>query len=142
MGLRMDAQLVPRRLGKIDLVVFRRLLDVRERQIAVFVGDAHHLIEPRDSVPDMPRIRQRLFSLLWKSKYGLRQVTLHRKAPVLFMRLPRCCSHLFEPSSAQSMLASAAWTKGVTTSHPQPGTQGRPRRCKICPRLSPDLYAY
>ena len=51
--LRMGAELVPRRLRKVDIIVFCCLLDVREGQSTIGIGDVDDLIEPRDGVTHM-----------------------------------------------------------------------------------------
>lgn len=70
----MNTELVPIRLGEIDIVVARCLLDVCERHGAVGIGNVGNLIEACDRVSHMCSISQWLFPLLWKRKHGVRQV--------------------------------------------------------------------
>jgi hypothetical protein len=49
-ALRVNAELVPIRLRKIDIVVLCSLLDVREGQSSIGIGDADDLIEPRHRI--------------------------------------------------------------------------------------------
>jgi hypothetical protein len=64
--LRVNAKFPPRRLRKIDVIVLCCLLDGREGQCTIGIGDADDLIEPCDCVAYVLRIRQRLFSLVRK----------------------------------------------------------------------------
>jgi hypothetical protein len=91
-GLRMNAELMPVGLGKIDVVEARRLLDVRESYFAVGIGYVDDLIEARDSIPDMGSVSQRLFPLLGKREHSVRQRASRGELTVLFVRLPgRLC---------------------------------------------------
>jgi len=68
--LRMDAKFPPRRLRKLDVIVLCSLLDVREGQRTIRIGDVNDLIEPCDSIAHVLRIGQRLFSLVRKGING------------------------------------------------------------------------
>ena len=59
---------MPVGLREVDVVVLRGLLDVRERQRALVVGDVDHLIEARDRVAHVRGVGQRLLALLGKTK--------------------------------------------------------------------------
>ena len=61
MRLRMNAELVPVGLGKIDVVVARGLLDVRERHGAIGIGNVGNLIKACDCISYVRSIGQRLF---------------------------------------------------------------------------------
>lgn len=61
----------------------RRLLDVRERKLAVGLGHVGHLVEPRDRVSHVPSIRQRFLPLFRKGIDAVRQVALRGEATVL-----------------------------------------------------------
>jgi threonine synthase len=93
--LRMNAELVPIGLGKIDVVVARGLLDVCERLGAIGIGNVDHLIETRDRIPHVRSISQGLFALLGKRKDRVRQVASGGEVAVPFVRLPGCfrCCH-------------------------------------------------
>jgi threonine synthase len=93
--LRMNAELVPIGLGKIDVVVTRGLLDICERLGAIGIGNVDHLIETCDRIPHVRSISQRLFALLGKRKDRVRQVASGGKVAVPFVRLPGCfcCCH-------------------------------------------------
>jgi hypothetical protein len=64
----MNAELAPRRLRQVDVVVLRRLRDIRKSQRPVGVGNAGDLIEPGDGVANVARVGQRLLALLRKGK--------------------------------------------------------------------------
>ena len=64
--LAMNANLSPRRLRKLHIIVPRGRLDVRERQVSISIGDVYNLTEPRDSVAYVLGIGQRLFPLVRK----------------------------------------------------------------------------
>ena len=51
-------------------------LDVRERQITIFIGDVDDLIEPRDGVTHVLCVGQRFFALFGKCINASWQVTL------------------------------------------------------------------
>jgi hypothetical protein len=86
--LRISAELTPVGLGKIDVVVVRGFLDVRERHGAIGIRNVDNLIEACDRIPHMPRISQRLFPLPGERKDRVRQVALRSKTTALFVRLP------------------------------------------------------
>ncbi len=71
----MDAELAPIRLGKIDAVVLRGLLDVRERYGAIGIGNVGHLVEPGDCISHMCSISQWLFPLPSKGFAGQLMLT-------------------------------------------------------------------
>ena len=90
MALRMDAELLPGRLRKLDVIVFRSLLNVLEGQSPIFVGDACDLIEAGDGIAYVPRIGQRLFAVFRKRKNGVRQFALRSQPPMFLVRDPGC----------------------------------------------------
>ena len=86
--LRMNAELMPIGLGKIDVVVVRRLLDVCERNSAIGIGNVGNLIEARDRISHMRSIGQWLFPLLGKREDRVRQVASRCEVTMSFIRLP------------------------------------------------------
>src|SRR5262249_58331107 len=58
------AEFLPVFFCHVDAVIFGRLLDIGEGELAILVRDADSLIETRNRVPDMARLGQMLFSLL------------------------------------------------------------------------------
>jgi hypothetical protein len=62
--VRLPAEVAPIVLLDVDAVVLRRLLDVGEGEVAVFVGDTLDLVEAGQGVLDVGSVRQRLFALL------------------------------------------------------------------------------
>lgn len=78
MPLRMDAELVPRRLRKLDVIVFCGFLDIGESQRTIRVRDVGNLIEPRHGIANVTGIGERLFSLLWKCIDAIGQIALLR----------------------------------------------------------------
>ena len=66
--LRMNAEIAPRRLRKLDVIVFRSLLDVGEGQSTIGIGNADDLIEPRDGIANVLSIGQPSGSLRWLGK--------------------------------------------------------------------------
>jgi hypothetical protein len=84
------AELAPVRLGDVHTVVLGGGEDVLERQVAILVGDALHLIEPGDGIADVARIGHRFLAFAGKREDGLRQLTLVlvRQAAVLLVGLP------------------------------------------------------
>jgi hypothetical protein len=89
MRLRVNAELPPGGLRKIDAIVVCSLRDVGEGQSAIFIGDAD--IEPRDGVPYVPGVGQRVFAFTRKGKDGVGLFAFRRKPPVFLVRHP---SHL------------------------------------------------
>ncbi|HEY5067591.1 MAG TPA: hypothetical protein VIJ04_22540 [Xanthobacteraceae bacterium] len=84
----MNAEIVPRRARKIDVIKFRGPLDVGEGQSAIGIGNTDDLIEPRDSIANVPRIGKRLFTLRRKGINAVRQVALRRQHAMFLVRLP------------------------------------------------------
>jgi hypothetical protein len=72
----------------MDAVVLGRFLDIRERQFAIFAGDAFDLIEACYRVPDVARVGERLFALVREGKDALRQVASGRQIAVFGVGLP------------------------------------------------------
>jgi hypothetical protein len=66
-ALKMNAEIMPGSLRKVDVVVFRRLLDIGEGQLTIRVGNVGHLIEPGDGVANVPGVGQRLLRCLGKA---------------------------------------------------------------------------
>lgn len=87
--LRMNTKLVPVGLGKIQPVVARSLLDVRERQRAVLLWHIDHLIKPDHGVAHMLGVGQWFFALPRKGKDAVREIASLGKATVPLERLPR-----------------------------------------------------
>ena len=69
-------------------------LDVRERQITIFIGDVDDLIEPRDGVTQMLCVGQRLFALFGKYINASSQLTLRREPSVFLVRFPSRFRHV------------------------------------------------
>src|SRR5215472_5593065 len=87
-ALRMNPELVPVRLGKVHVVVLRRLLDIREGELSIGVRYIDDLIESRHSVAHVLGVGQRFFPLMRKGKDTVRQVAARGELPMLFVRLP------------------------------------------------------
>src|SRR5215472_15019747 len=87
-ALRMNAELVPVRLGKVHVVVPRRLLNIREGELSIGVRYIDDLIESRHSVAHVLSVSQRFFPLMRKGKDTVRQVAARGEPPMLFVRLP------------------------------------------------------
>jgi hypothetical protein len=63
-------------------------LDVRERQITIFIGEVDDLIEPGDRVTYLFCVGQRFFTLFRKCIDTSWQVTLRREPSVFLVRFP------------------------------------------------------
>ena len=109
MGLRVGAEIAPRRLGKVDVVVFRRLFDIGEGQGPVGVGDAGDLIEPRHRVANVLGVGQRLLALLRKGVDGIRQVALRGELAMFLVRRSRSIA-----SGTPVSRGGAAWSPPST----------------------------
>lgn len=57
MRLRVDSEFLPRRLRKIDVVVFCGFLDIGESQCTIGVRHAGNLVEPGHGVAYVTRVR-------------------------------------------------------------------------------------
>jgi hypothetical protein len=62
-ALRMNAELTPIRLRKVDVIVLRGLLDVCKGELAIGVRDIDDLIKASDRIPHVFCVSQRLFAL-------------------------------------------------------------------------------
>ena len=79
--------------------MFGSYLDIGERQIAFFIADVPYLIESRDGVANMRRIRHRLFARTREREGGfgqmidLRSIELAVFRRVRLSKLPSCRPH-------------------------------------------------
>ena len=86
---------MPTRFLHSDTEMFGSCLDVGERQIAFFIAGALHLIEARDGVANMRRIRHRLFAQTREREGGFRQmIDLRCIELAVFRRMRRFPSRL------------------------------------------------
>jgi hypothetical protein len=88
--LRLDTELMPVGFREGDSVVPGRLLDIRERQRSIGVGDVDHLVKARNGVAHVLRVRQRLLALIGEREDAVWEVTLRCELPVLGVWFPRC----------------------------------------------------
>src|SRR5262249_46948905 len=82
------AEFLPVFLRHIDAVIFGRLLDIGEGELAILVRDAASLIETRNRVSDMARVGQRLFALLRKGKHAVGKIASLSEILMLLVRFP------------------------------------------------------
>ena len=86
----MNAELMPVRLGKPDIVVLRSLLDIRESERSIGLGDIDDLIESGRSVAHVQCVGEGLLALIGKGKDAVRQVAACCEPSVLLVRFPGC----------------------------------------------------
>src|SRR5262249_37328496 len=84
------AEFLPVFFCHVDAVIFGRLLNIGEGELAILVRDADSLIETRNRVPDMARVGQRLFALLRKGKHAVGKIASLSEIPMLLVRFPGC----------------------------------------------------
>ena len=89
-GAWVAAKFLPVFLRHIDTVMFGRLLDIGEGELAVLVRDADSLIETRNGVPNVARVGQRLFALLWKGENAVGKIAPLSEFPMLLVWFPGC----------------------------------------------------
>src|SRR5262249_7759011 len=89
-GAWVAAEFLPVFLRHIDTVMLGRLLDIGEGELALLVRYADSLIETRNRVPDMARVRQRLFALLRKGKHAVGKIAPLSEFSMLLMGFPGC----------------------------------------------------
>ena len=91
--------MAPTRFLHSDTEMFGSYLDIGERQIAFFIADVPYLIESRDGVANMRRIRHRLFARTREREGGfgqmidLRSIELAVFRRVRLSKLPSCRPH-------------------------------------------------
>jgi hypothetical protein len=71
------------------------LLDVRESQRAVGIGDVDNLIEPRNGVAHMLCVGEWFFPLFRKRVDAVGQITLRGQRSVFFVGFPSGFRHVF-----------------------------------------------
>ena len=84
------AEFLPVFFCHVDAVIFGRLLNIGEGELAILVRDADSLIETRNRVPDMARVGQRLFALLRKGKHAVGKIASLSEIPMLLVRFLGC----------------------------------------------------
>src|SRR5919199_3331429 len=89
--VRLPAEVAPIFLLDVNAVVLRRLLDVGEGEVAIFVGDTLDLVEAGQGILDVSSVRQRLFALLGERVGAVGQLlpVLARELAMFSVRLPR-----------------------------------------------------
>jgi hypothetical protein len=79
---------------EVDTIVPCSFLDVRERQVTIFIGDVDDSIEPADGVTHVLCVGQRFFALFGKCVNASRLVTLRREPSVFLVRFPSRFRHV------------------------------------------------